>query len=87
MLILTQKKATTIDVIGKSPNSVGVAVELHKKGDPKFYRRIDINRAGNYKVSFSLRGLKSGLYDVKVIGGWAHMVYRAELQHYLKVIR
>ncbi|MEB6547498.1 hypothetical protein MXL46_00065 [Heyndrickxia sporothermodurans] len=81
------KSATTIDVIGKSPNSEGVTIELLKKGDSKFYKRIDLDVVGNYKASFSLKGLTSGKYDVHVLGGWGSTYWKAELTHYLTVNR
>lgn len=83
------KKATTIVVTGKcitSPIS-GTVVELYKKGNPNSIKRIDIWKGSTYTVSFKLKGLSSGLYDVKVASGWADRDYRAELKHYLKVTR
>ncbi|MBC1456496.1 hypothetical protein HB850_01930 [Listeria newyorkensis] len=81
------KNATTIDVIGVSPNSNPISVELYKKGDSKFYKCINVYKRGSYKVSFSLKGLKAGQYDVWVNGSWGSNWYRAELQHYLTVQR
>ncbi|WP_430534314.1 hypothetical protein [Listeria rocourtiae] len=80
------KTATTIDVIGKNPFDA-VVVELYKKGDPKFYKRIDVYKAGTYKVSFSLKGLKAGQYDVHVNSDWSYLAFHAELTHYLNVQR
>ncbi|WP_036081639.1 hypothetical protein [Listeria cornellensis] len=81
------KNATTIDVIGVSPNSNAISVELYKKGDSKFYKSINVYKRGPYRVSFSLKGLKAGQYDVWVNGGWGSVPYRAVLQHYLTVQR
>lgn len=80
------KNATTIDVIGNSKYG-GVTISLYKKGDKNFYKRIDVNRNGKYKVSFSLKGLKSGLYDVHVNAEWGYKSFHAELKHYIKVTR
>ncbi|MBC6315321.1 hypothetical protein HCJ54_06645 [Listeria grandensis] len=80
------KSATTIDVTGNSPYGA-VVVELYKKGDSKFYKRIDVNKRGTYKVSFSLKGLKSGQYDVHVNTDWSYLAFHAELTNYLNVQR
>ncbi|MBC1799705.1 hypothetical protein [Listeria booriae] len=81
------KYATTIDVIGTNNHSDAISIELYKKGDSKFYKRIDYYKSGSYRVSFSLKGLKAGQYDVWVNGGWADRYYHAELKHYITVQR
>ncbi|MBC1777404.1 hypothetical protein HCC18_03485 [Listeria booriae] len=80
------KSATTIDVTGTNPFDA-LVVELYKKGDSKFYKRIDVYKYGTYKVSFSLKGLKSGQYDVHVNSSWSYLSFHAELTNYLNVQR
>lgn len=81
------KTATTIDVYGISNSSNGVSVELYKKGNNNAVKIISVDRKGSYKVSFPLKGLSAGQYDVCVYGSWSWKDYRAELQHYLTVQR
>ncbi|EFI83679.1 hypothetical protein [Listeria grayi] len=80
------KKATTIVVRGKATGA-GVQVSLMKKGSNKILKYISVQNKETYKVSFSLKGLKSGKYDIIVNGEWGYGSFHAELKHYLTVIR
>ncbi|WP_459499449.1 hypothetical protein [Bacillus sp. C1] len=77
------KSATSIDVTGyvPYPNSV---VELYGKDNGE-YERIELYRAGNFSVHFNTRGLKSGLYDVKVASDTGGVHLTGELTNYLRV--
>ncbi|MBC6300088.1 hypothetical protein [Listeria booriae] len=79
------KNATTIVVYGLNPNVT--SVELYKKGNNKAVKILSVYDVQNYKVSFSLKGLSAGQYDVCVYSSWASARYAAELKHYLTVQR
>ncbi|WP_246369214.1 hypothetical protein [Listeria rustica] len=81
------KNATSIVVTGVSPTSNGVLVMLYKKGNNTPIKQIETFKYGNYKVSFSLKGLSAGKYDVHVDTYWGPQRYHSELTNYLNVQR
>ncbi|MBC1209315.1 hypothetical protein HB815_00105 [Listeria booriae] len=81
------KNATSIVVTGFSPNSNGVLVMLYKKGNNTPIKQIETFNYGNYKVSFLLKGLSAGKYDIHVDTYWGPQRYHSELTNYLNVAR
>ncbi|MBC1501799.1 hypothetical protein HB943_14450 [Listeria weihenstephanensis] len=81
------KNATSIVVTGVSPNSNGVLVMLYKKGNNTPVKEVETFTRGNYRISFSLKGLSAGKYDVHVDTYWGAISYRSELTNYLNVQR
>ncbi|PFM53500.1 hypothetical protein COJ48_30750 [Bacillus cereus] len=62
----------------------GASVELVPKGSNRAIRDQDVG-SGSFSVTWPVRGIASGLYDVHVGGTYAGTYYHGELTNYIRI--